>query len=90
MFPGTSCYPASPMADLNKPNKASDPVYIDQDDQMFKICENLNINPDVDFSYMTNPHHVKYMGTVRESVTCNNNMKDKFPHTSKELLSVLQ
>ena len=57
---------------------------------MFKICENMKINPDVDYSFITNPNHEKYMNTITNSVSCDESLKDKFPHTSNELLSLLE
>jgi hypothetical protein len=63
MFQGNSCYPISP-SESAKINSSSKNIYIDDDDQMFKICERMNLDVENDLSHLTNTHHIKYMKTI--------------------------
>ena len=61
LFPGTSCYPLSPHKE-NKANPSN--VYIEENDQMFKICERLNIDVENDLSFLTDEDQIAYVTNI--------------------------
>lgn len=56
---GGSCFPLSPMGDLET---------FDSNDQLAKILEKIEVNPEEDFSFITNEVEYKHLNKVRNQV----------------------
>jgi len=76
LFKGGSCHPLSPeKADPsghgadNAPAKGSRLEelahhLLDEDDQIFKICENIDIDPELDLSFLADMNQTTYMKRI--------------------------
>ena len=50
LFPGTSNYPLSPH-EIALKDKSS--MYVEEEDLIFKICEQINVDKEKDLSFLT-------------------------------------
>ena len=63
---------------------------IDESDQIFKITNKVDINPDTDYSHFTDEQQIKYFKEIKNLSTRESPMRDQYPETSDELHDVLK
>ena len=81
IFKGSSCYPISPNSDEN---------VVKEDDQIFKILEKYpQIDPKIDFNFLSSEKSMNYLNMSQERTQANNNIADCLNHSSQEMISLL-
>jgi hypothetical protein len=102
LFKGDSCHPLSPEktdpdgnpAD-NAPMKGLRPDklghhLLDESDQIFKICQNIDVDPELDLSFLTDTNQATYMKRILSQRLKKKPLKEKFPYTSNSILQLLE
>lgn len=87
MFPGTSCYPLSPMKGNGDPEGSQ----VENTDQLIKILKKLGHQSDADTAFITDQEPLKYFVQVHQSRKLNpgHSFNEMFPKTSPGLIQLL-
>lgn len=62
---------------------------VNEDDQLVKIMERINLDPKVDFSFIEEKQGVKYQKDALKFVKHKTKLSELFPKTNPELVQIL-
>ena len=77
------------MSPLPEDLSPQDADTINEDDQLVKIMQVLNVD-ELDTSFLTDEYRLKYVKTISKLNQSKSSIEDKFPKTSKGLVEVLK